>query len=81
MAKTNKITPEWILEEYFIPLSRLKTSFGLKGVSIDDVRSEEQRNPEDTKNVMGIKLSLRRWKKDINEEESIIPEGVDSSRG
>ncbi len=82
MAKPNKITPEWILEEYFIPLSRLKSSFGVKGVSIDDVRSDSQNDGSSgSKNVEGIRISLRRWKKDIDEEDKIIPDGVDSARG
>ncbi len=79
MAKTNKITPEWILEEYMIPLSRLKTSFGLQGVSIDNIQTYNATNGNKT--TEGIRISLRRWKKDINADESVIPEGVDSARG
>ena len=81
MAKTNKITPEWILEEYFIPLPRLKTAFGVRGISIDDVRMGEKSSDDGGKNVQGITMSIRRWKKDIDEEEKVIPDGVDSARG
>ena len=80
MAKTNKITPEWILEEYFIPLSKLKTAFGVRGVTVDDVRTDNAKD-EAGKNVDGIRISCRRWKKDINEDEKLIPDGVDSARG
>ena len=80
MAKTNKITPEWILEEYFVPLNRLKTAFGIRGVAIDDVRTDSRKD-EAGKSTEGIILSCRRWKKDIDIEDKIIPDGVDSARG
>jgi len=78
MAK-DKIIPEWIQEEYFLPLSKLKSSFGLKGMSLDDVRITDK----DIKGkiVLGVMLTTRRYKKDIEEEEKIIPDGIDSARG
>ena len=80
MAKTNKITPDWILEEYFIPLSKLKTAFGIRGISVEDVRTDNAKD-DAGKSVEGIRISCRRWKKDIEAEEKIIPDGVDSARG
>lgn len=78
MAK-DKIIPEWIQEEYFIPLGKLKGSFGIKGTSIDDVRVTDKNIKGAV--VTGLMVTTRRYTKDIIEEDKIIPDGVDSARG